>query len=185
MPDKNGKSDPVNTIAFVQQNPSLQAHVMWNQNAKTAASFANTEFFGLHTFYFEQSNDQKTKFRWNIEPSLGGKTLEKEEVANMPTEFLADTFAQQLKDKTVRFTIMASLGEAQDSDIDPSQQWPTERPKVAFCTVTVNTSGGDACNNTNFYPNIMSPGFTPSADPILRMRSPAYAISFGKRLSGQ
>ena len=103
----------------------------------------------------------------------------------MPTEFLADTFAQQLKDNKVRFTIMASLGEAIDSDIDPSQQWPNERPKVALGTVTVNMSGGDACKNTNFDPNIMSAGFTPSEDPVLRMRSPAYAISFGKRLSNQ
>ncbi|MFT6269434.1 MAG: catalase, partial [Alphaproteobacteria bacterium] len=37
----------------------------------------------------------------------------------------------------------------------------------------------------NFDPNILSAGFTPSADPVLRMRSPAYAISFGKRLSNQ
>lgn len=82
---------------------------------------------------------------------------------------------------------MASLGEAEDSDIDPSQQWPSERPQVALgtVTVTVKTSGGDGCKNTNFDPNMMSAGFTPSADPVLRMRSPAYAISFGKRLSNQ
>jgi catalase len=103
----------------------------------------------------------------------------------MPNEFLADTFAQQLKDETVRFTIIASLGEAEDSDIDPSQQWPNERPQVILGTVTVNASGGDACKNINFDPNMMSAGFTPSADPVLKMRSPAYAISFGKRLSGQ
>jgi catalase len=185
LPDENGKSDPAKTMAFVQQNPSLQAHIMWNQNAKTAASFANTEFFGLHTFYFDQANEQQTKFRWNIKPNLGVKTLEKAEADSMPTEFLADAFAQQLNDETVSFSIMASLGEAQDSDIDPSQQWPSERPQVTLGTVTVKTSGGDACKNTNFDPNVMSPGFTPSADPILRMRSPAYAISFGKRLSGQ
>jgi catalase len=90
-----------------------------------------------------------------------------------------------LKDEVVSFKIMASLGEAEDSDIDPSQQWPAERPQVLLGTVTVTANGGDACNNTNFDPNIMSAGFTPSADPILRMRSPAYAISFGKRLSNQ
>jgi hypothetical protein len=39
--------------------------------------------------------------------------------------------------------------------------------------------------NTNFDPNMMSAGFTPSADPVLRMLSPAYAISFGKIVSNQ
>jgi catalase len=185
LPDKNGKKDPTKTLAFIKQNPSVQANVMWNKTAKIPASFANTEFFGLHTFYFEQSNGHKTKFRWSIKPSLGVKTLEKSEAAKMPTEFLADTFAQQLKNETVSFTIMASLGEVQDSDIDPSQQWPSERPQVTLGTVTVKTSGGNACKSINFDPNIISAGFTPSADPVLRMRSPAYAISFGKRLSGQ
>jgi catalase len=163
----------------------VQANAMWNQTAKTPASYANTAFFGIHTFYFDQSSAQKTKFRWDIQPNLGVKTLEKDEAAKMPTEFLAATLGQQLQDETVSFTIMASLGEAEDSDVDPSQQWPSERPQVALGTVTVKTSGGDTCKNTNFDPNMMSAGFTPSADPVLRMRSPAYAISFGKRLSNQ
>lgn len=185
VPDENGKSDPAKTMAYIQNNPSVQANAMWNRTAKTAASYANTEFYGLHTFYFEQVKGQKTKFRWHAEPSLGVKTLDKEEAANMPPKFLADTLAQQLKDETVSFTIMATLGEADDSDIDPSQQWPSERPQVELGTVTVKTSGGDACKNTNYDPNVISTGFTPSEDPVLKMRSVAYAISFGKRLSGQ
>lgn len=93
-PDENGNTDPAKTMAFIQQNPSVQANVMWDQTAKTPASFANIAFFGIYTFYFEPSNAQKTKFRWEIQPSLGVKTLEKEEAAKMPTAFLADTFAQ-------------------------------------------------------------------------------------------
>jgi catalase len=185
LPDENGKTDPAKTMAFIQANPSVQANAMWNQQAKTPASFANTGFFGLHTFYFNQANGEKTKFRWDIQPSLGVKTLDKDEAAEMPDEFLVDTFTKQLKEGAVSFTIMASLGEEQDSDIDPSQQWPDERPQVELGTVMITANGGDECKNTNFDPNMMSAGFTPSADPILRMRSPAYAISFGKRLSNQ
>jgi catalase len=185
LPDENGKTDLAKTMAFIKENPSVQANAMWNQQAQTPASWANTGFFGLHTFYFNQANGEKTKFRWDIQPSLGVKTLDKDEAAKMPEEFLVDTFAKQLKEGVVSFTIMASLGEAEDSEIDPSQQWPESRPQIALGTVTVTGNGGDACRNTNFDPNMMSAGFTPSADPILRMRSPAYAISFGKRLSNQ
>lgn len=185
LPDENGKTDPAKTMAYIMANPSVQANAMWNQKAKTPASYANTAFFGLHTFYFDNAKGEKTKFRWDIQPSLGVKVLEKDEAAKMPNEFLNDTFAKQLKEGEVSFTIMASLGEAEDADIDPSQQWPADRPQVALGTVSVTMSGGDACKNTNFDPNMISAGFTPSADPILRMRSPAYAISFGKRLSNQ
>jgi catalase len=31
----------------------------------------------------------------------------------------------------------------------------------------------------------MANGITPSNDPVLQFRSPAYAVSFGKRLGGQ
>lgn len=185
LPDKNGQRDPSKTLRYIQEHPSVQANAMWNKSAKTASSYANTEFFGLHTFFYEKSNGQKTKFRWHIEPSLGVKTLDKAEVAQMPTRFLADTFAQQLKDETIRFTLMATIGKTEDSTVDPSQIWPSDRPQEKLGTITVNTSGGELCKNTNFDPNIISAGFTPSEDPILRMRSAAYAISFGKRLSGQ
>jgi catalase len=37
----------------------------------------------------------------------------------------------------------------------------------------------------NFDPLVMSDGVQPTNDPVLLFRSPAYAISFGKRLSGQ
>jgi catalase len=47
--------------------------------------------------------------------------LHKENVAKMPTEFLVNTFNQQLNDESIRFTIMASLGKANESDTDPSQ----------------------------------------------------------------
>ena len=185
LPDENGKRDPARTLAYIQNNPSVQANAMWNKSAKTAASYANTQFFGLHTFYFQAPGEQKTKFRWHVEPSLGVNTLDKAAAAQMPAMFLADTFAQQLKEETIRFTIVATLGEAKDSDIDPSQQWPRDRHQVELGTVTIKTSGGDTCNNTNFDPNMISAGFIPSEDPVLKMRSPAYAISFGRRLSGQ
>jgi catalase len=47
--------------------------------------------------------------------------IEKDEADKMPTAFLVDAFAKQLKDKTVNFSIMASIGEAVDSDIARSQ----------------------------------------------------------------
>ena len=59
------------------------------------------------------------------------------------------------------------------------------RPDLSPGTLSVVGSGGEACTPINFDPNVLSAGFSAGADPILRMRSPAYAISFGQRLSGQ
>jgi catalase len=43
---------------------------------------------------------------------------------------------------------------------------------------------GAACEKINFDPLVMSDGIAPTNDPVLLFRSPAYAISFGKRISG-
>ncbi|MDT0628740.1 catalase family peroxidase [Alteromonas sp. W364] len=185
LPDENGKSNPAKTMEFVKNNPSVQANVMWNKTAKTPASYANTQFFGLHTFYYDNADKVRTKYRWEIVPTLGVKTLEKDEAEKMPEAFLADTFAKQLADGEVSFSIVANIGEAEDTDVDPSQQWPADRHQVTLGKLTVSSAGSDVCKNINFDPNILSAGFKSSDDPILRMRSPAYAVSFGKRLSNQ
>ena len=185
LPDESGKRDPAKTIAYIKANPSVAAHAAWQQAAQTPASYANTEFFGLHTFYFDPVAGDRVKFRWNLVPDLGVKTLSKEQAATLPEVFLAETMSRQLKEQKVSYSLQVSLGEAQDTDTDPSVQWPVERPVVTLGKVVLNAAGGEACDPLNFDPNIMSAGFAPSADPILRMRSPAYAISFGKRLSGQ
>jgi catalase len=185
LPDENGNRNPQKTGEYIAAHPSIQAHVAWQQSAETSASYANTEFFGLHTFYFNPLSGKQTKFRWHLTPDLGVKTLSKQQATEKDADFLTSTFKQQLSEQTVSFTLHASIGEAQDSDIDPSSQWPNTRPQVDLGTITVKNVGGDACNIINFDPNLLSPGFTPSADPVLQMRSAAYAISFGKRLSNQ
>jgi len=42
-----------------------------------------------------------------------------------------------------------------------------------------------ACEPINFDPLVMADGIAPTNDPVLLFRSPAYGVSFGKRLSGQ
>ncbi|MFC3094132.1 catalase family peroxidase [Alteromonas sediminis] len=184
LPDENGNRDPQKTMEFVKNNPSVQANLAWNQQAKTASSYGNTEFFGLHTFFYNGNNDQ-VMFRWHITPDLGVKTLDAEQANAMSNPFLADRLAEQLNDGTVSYTLSAIIGEDGDAVIDPSVQWPEDRKKVVLGKLVLEQSGGDGCTPVNFDPNIMSAGFSPSDDPVLKMRSLAYAVSFGKRLSGQ
>lgn len=185
LPNESGQPDMAKMMAYIKANPSVQAHAAWQQSAKTPASYANTGFFGLHTFYFDPAEGERVKFRWELVPDLGVKSLSKEEAGKMPAEFLADTMAAQLKSTGVSYSLQVSIGQPEDTDVDPSTQWPADRTKVTLGKVKLNSAGGDACTPDNFDPNLVSKGFSPSADPILRMRSPAYAISFGKRLSGQ
>ncbi len=108
-----------------------------------------------------------------------------EQAAAKPADFLADTLTEQLQQGDVSFTLQVEIGEPADSDIDPSVRWPEQRSKVTLGTVHLNTAGGEICRQINFDPTVLSAGFSLSDDPFLQIRSIAYAISFGKRMSGQ
>lgn len=184
LPDENGQRNPQKTMEYIKAHPSVQANALWNQQAKTAYSYANTEFFGLHTFFYN-SGDESVMFRWHISPDLAVRTMGLEEAKTLETPFLAQRLTEQLAEDTVSFSLNVSLGEEGDAINDPSAQWPSDRQVVNLGKITLESAGGDDCTGTNFDPNVLSQGFTPSDDPVLKMRSAAYAISFGKRLSGQ
>lgn len=185
LPDEQGQRDPQRTMQYAAENPSVKANLAWQQSAATAASYANTEFFGLHTFFYNQDDAKQTKFRWHLLPELGVKTLSEEQAQEKNNGFLAETMAQQLDAGEVSYSLMATIGKPEDTNINPSVQWPDDREQVKLGTVRLSEAGGEPCTPINFDPNVLSAGFSPSDDPVLKMRSAAYAISFGKRLSGQ
>ena len=125
------------------------------------------------------------KVRWYLQPQDGEKGLDEAEIASAPADFLSRRLEERLQQGAVHFDWIVVFGESEDTDDDPSRQWPATRSSLKVGTLTIRQAGGDACNLINFDPNVMSTGFRAGPDPILRMRSPAYAISFGQRLSGQ
>jgi catalase len=70
---------------------------------------------------------------------------------------------------------------------DPTLLWPSERKEVHVGTLTIDSAmaqQGAECEGINFDPLVMSDGVEPTNDPVLLFRSPAYAVSFGKRIGG-
>jgi catalase len=185
LPDENGVVDRAKTGAYIAANPSVQAALGFAQSNPAPASFARSDYFGIHTFFFENDAGEQTKFRWHLSPDLGQQGLSADEAATLPAGFLQERLTQEVASTDVSFTLIASIGNEEDTVIDPSQQWPADRPTITMGKLTLSAVGGDACNNTNFDPNVVPAGIKTSDDPVLKMRSPAYGISFGKRLSNQ
>ena len=185
LPNEEGKVDFAKVGQYIAQHPSTQPLAQWQRTTPAPYSYANSEFYGLHTFYFENEKKELTKFRWHTTPDSGIRLLTEDELSTSPTKFLNQRLIEQSKNNTISYTINAAIGLEGDTTIDPSKAWPADREIRELGKLTLTSVGGEACTPTNFDPNVVTVGFKTSNDPVLRMRSPAYAVSFGKRLSGQ
>lgn len=71
---------------------------------------------------------------------------------------------------------------------DPTVLWPSGRKEFKAGTLTIASETpqqGGPCEKINYDPLVMADGIAPTADPILTFRSPAYAVSFSRRIQGK
>jgi catalase len=84
--------------------------------------------------------------------------------------------------------MLVTIGKPGDPEDNPTLPWPEGRKEIKAGTLTITAAmaqKGADCERINFDPLVMADGIAPTNDPILQFRSPAYAVSFAKRLSGQ
>jgi catalase len=70
---------------------------------------------------------------------------------------------------------------------NPTIYWPAERKTIQVGVLTLTSATpqkGADCEKINFDPLVMAEGIAPTDDPVLQFRSPSYAASFVKRLTG-
>ena len=80
------------------------------------------------------------------------------------------------------------IGHPEDEQINPTIQWPKNRQEINAGVLTLTSASHQEegeCSNVNFDPLVMAEGIKPTDDPVLQFRSPAYLISYKRRLSEQ
>lgn len=182
-----GKPDPDTVKAFKASHPDSHAQAQFLASHNPPASYANSAFFGIHTFKFINRENKTTLVRWRFVPQDGEKRLSEAELENAPKDFLEQKLIDRTRQGPVRWDMVIALGKPGDSVNDPTVPWPEDRKTVKVGTLTLTEAmpqKGAACEKINFDPLVMSDGVEATDDPILRIRSPAYAVSFGKRLGG-
>jgi catalase len=95
-----------------------------------------------------------------------------------------DELAERLKRGPVTFYLKAQLAAAGDSTKDPTQPWPADRKAVDLGVLTIdNTVANSAAAEKMllFLPGQLTDGIEPSDDPLIDVRSGAYADSFSRR----
>jgi catalase len=183
-----GKPDPEQMKAFKASHPDHLAQAQYLAANPPPASYANSSYWGIHTFRFIDRQKRETLVRWRFVPQDGEKRLSDDELKTAGANFLEPALIARAQQGPLRWDMLLSIGQPGDPEDNPTLAWPEERKVVKAGTLTLTAAmpqKGAECEGINFDPLVMADGIAPTNDPVLRFRSPAYALSFGKRLSGQ
>ncbi|MGC2457279.1 MAG: catalase family peroxidase [Gallionellaceae bacterium] len=182
-----GKPDPEKIKTFKATHPDSLAQADFLEKNNPPVSYANSAYFGIHAFKFVNRANQTTLVRWRFVPQEGEKRLSDAELKTMPPDFLEQDLIERTRRAPVRWNMVIEIGKPGDPEDNPTLAWPADRNKVIVGYLTIFSAmpqKGAACEKINFDPLVMSDGIEPTNDPVLLFRSPAYALSFAKRMGG-
>jgi len=167
--------------AFKQKNHDLQrfkAHSA--KQAKTLKPYEGSRFNSINSFYLINAQGEKTAVRWSFIPS------QPQAIVMQPTaNFFYQNMQKNLTDHGVAWDMVITLANPDDKVNNAAMKWSGPHTHITAATLRVNaisTEANGECDTINYDPLVLSPGFEPSADPLLQARRNAYAISFGKRI---
>lgn len=181
-----GKPDPEKMREFKATHPDSLPQAEFLAKNNPPASWANSSYFGIHTFKFVNRDNRTTLVRWRFVPRDGEKQLSDDELKSSPPRFLEEKLIERTRRGPVHWDMILTIGVPGDPEDNPTLSWPADRKDVRIGTLTISSAtpqNGAECQKINFDPLVMADGIEPTNDPVLLFRSPAYGISFGKRLS--
>jgi catalase len=186
---KTGKPDPAKLGAYFATHPDAMALQSIASKHKPTVSFTQTPYFSIHTFYFIDVKGERHPVKWRFVPRDGVKEMTEAELKSTPKDFLQARLMERIHKGPALWDMIVYVGEPGDAVDNPTIAWPESRKHFIAGTLTISEASpqqkGAACEPINFDPLVMVDGIAPSSDPVLLVRSPAYAVSFGKRLAGQ
>lgn len=180
-----GKPDPEKQKAFAAGHPESAPMATFLKANNPPASYTSTPYYSLHAFRFTNAARQGRYVRWHFEPQDGTHFIDDGALAGMPADFLEARFKERVAKGPVKWDMFVTLAESGDVLTNPTVAWPAQRKQVRVGTLVLSKSSpqaGGSCEKINFDPMVMSDGVEASDDPVLRFRSAAYAVSFGRRL---
>lgn len=183
-----GKPDPEKIKAFRARHPDTVPQAEFLARNNPPASWANSSYFGIHSFRFVNADNETTLVRWRFVPQDGEQQMSDAEREAAPPDFLEKKLIERVGQGPVRWDMMLTIGEPGDPQDNPTLLWPDDRKEIKVGTLAISSAmpqEGAECEKINFDPLVMTDGILPTNDPVLLFRSPAYAVSFGKRTRGE
>ena len=178
--------DQARIQAFVAANPEVTRQAAWIRANPPSDSYASAPYFGVHTFMMTNAAGQTRPARWSFEPVEGRRSMTPENRQRLGTDFLEGEMAARLARGAAEWRVFLTPAQEGDPLTDATVAWPEDRPRLEVARLSISrVAAADACTGLMFSPVALPRGIDPSEDPILQMRTPAYAESFSRRIGGQ
>jgi catalase len=147
-------------------------------------SFVTERYFGINAFVFTNSGGKSGVGRYQLRPEATETFLSAEEAAKKPVNFLIDELGERLARGPAKFRIVVQLAGEHDKVDDATEVWPDDRPTVELGSLSLTklVADNDAVQRAlAFDPMHLVDGIEASDDPLLEIRSAAYAVSRRRR----
>ena len=184
---ETGQPDMAKLGAFLEAHPEALPAIQYALSQPAPASYAQLEYHGIHAFRWINGDGEERWVRFSFRPLAGVAGLSDDEVAERSADYLQEELRERLGREPVEFELEVAIAEEGDDPDDPTEPWPDGRERVTVGTLRVE--GLDRTRERDgdvlvFDPTRVTDGIELSADPILRVRPDAYAVSVERR-SGQ
>jgi catalase len=160
---------PTKIEQFVASHPAVPAATA---TVQTPASFAEEEYYGINAFLLVDKAGHKLI---HLAPA---------DAAKQPPNFLVDELPNHLAKGPVSFHLKAQLAQPNDQTKDGSKPWADSNKVVELGVLTIDKAVADSLEAQKkllFLPNALVDGIESSDDPLIDIRSSAYAVSFSRR----
>jgi len=178
-----GETKPTPLDDFLYSHPAAKTFL--EGQIPPPLSYGTVSYFGVNTFKFTNADGAVIFGRFQIRPEAGDHSLPKDRVASADRNYLSTEIRERLAHGPVRFTLLLQIAEKGDNLDDPTVAWPDTRAKVELGTIEINQAVADnatAERKLLFLPTRLPAGIEPE-DPMLKARTDAYVVSFGRRSS--
>ena len=183
-----GQPVPDAVPRFLDSHPTARAFLERLRQKPVPASYGQASYHAEHAFLFTAADGMRRCGRYRWRPEAGEAYLSPDEASRRSANFLREELESRLQNGPVGFRLLVQLAEESDPTDDVTALWPADRPLVELGRLEVtgiSPTGTADERHMVFDPTNLADGIALSADPILLVRSAAYAISYDHRSKGE
>ncbi|MBT0880010.1 MULTISPECIES: catalase [unclassified Campylobacter] len=181
LPDENGNVNKEKIKQAFSEVQSFKNFAEYTKNIGFSKSVANTQFYSVHTFFFDDKNNNKFPARWTFKPKDGVKFLSEEEIKTTSNDYLAKDFQEKIKNAPIEYELFFTLPNENDELYSTNALWQGEHKQIFAGTLQLTQYNGLDCNLDVYFPWDMAKGVYEPKDELFIPRNEAYVITFGYR----